>query len=747
MRVVKGAYFGRYGRVERLTTAKVEITFDDGRNAMINQNSVELLSNSVDQSIKPANNGAAVAVKQERICPGSPTSTAAVDIHMSPSKLLLEKDYNLSSLKLNELKYLIDSESLAVAKNVGGSSGRTKQDISNDIILARMQNKSDDHARVRCHERSVGTGAGAGAVRCSTAYTTTQPHSRLQPCAQPLSAKEDVARLVSLPTPVCQLPMQAESDGCDNILAKEIFLPPTKMKSTFFSSYFGQVPIIKQYNLPKGKNSQLQLPPVVIEQQGYRYELVSIKVEDDGVEFFGGAKKCIQCHYALVSSPRESQPAINLERELEAIADFASIRTARKAASRLELLLSPADSKLAPRQLRTENFEIIAEPMSSITEESMGDGCGFIGDEMLRMILTEKGRLNVTSRAAVQVRIFAPHLGIFKGLLVRKPGIQKIQLVMSMRKVGPTRLPHNDDNDWATVVVLKTAPSANNIALGKYLISGIEPCKSFKPKKLSDMVVKLWTALGVPSVVAADYIDRKYPNHAWLMGVADPTGELPAGTIIVPGLPVDSLDIDNVFVTRSPCGIRASDGRMLPLLKAWPDVMTKASWEWLNSLPFGVIVFSTAGGANRPPIPAICASGDLDGDLYLVCWQKDILQYIVERPPFYTKPEQKEEIVRNEWAEQIAAGASDVSGQKGEEPKLKGWLDQARDHMRDPQTLKLSVAYGVLYKEMEKYQKVGGMDDERALECGRAYLQALDNGKHGGIIDVPECVAQKLGVI
>jgi len=34
-----------------------------------------------------------------------------------------------------------------------------------------------------------------------------------------------------------------------------------------------------------------------------------------------------------------------------------------------------------------------------------------------------------------QVRVFIPSMGVFKGVLMRKPGITKIQLTPSMRKV------------------------------------------------------------------------------------------------------------------------------------------------------------------------------------------------------------------------------------------------------------------------------------------------------------------------
>jgi hypothetical protein len=49
-----------------------------------------------------------------------------------------------------------------------------------------------------------------------------------------------------------------------------------------------------------------------------------------------------------------------------------------------------------------------------------------------------------------------------------------------------------------------------------------------------------------------------------------------------------------IFITRSPC-VKPTDGRMLPLVSERPDAMSEQTWEWLVSLPFGAVLFSTAG--------------------------------------------------------------------------------------------------------------------------------------------------------
>ena len=75
------------------------------------------------------------------------------------------------------------------------------------------------------------------------------------------------------------------------------------------------------------------------------------------------------------------------------------------------------------------------------TPENKTMGCGFIPPNMLVELLAY-GSLgsgkNVLDCMAVQIRIISPFLGTFKGMLIKKEGISKIQLPSSMKKVGPS---------------------------------------------------------------------------------------------------------------------------------------------------------------------------------------------------------------------------------------------------------------------------------------------------------------------
>ena len=81
------------------------------------------------------------------------------------------------------------------------------------------------------------------------------------------------------------------------------------------------------------------------------------------------------------------------------------------------------------------------------------------------------------------------------------------------------------------------------------------------------------------------------------------------------------------LVTRNPC-THPGDIRLLKAVKR----------KELSHL-FNVVVFSSKG--NRP-VCNMMAGGDLDGDVYFVCWDKLILQSIkpenIVEPATYLKP-------------------------------------------------------------------------------------------------------------
>jgi RNA dependent RNA polymerase len=115
------------------------------------------------------------------------------------------------------------------------------------------------------------------------------------------------------------------------------------------------------------------------------------------------------------------------------------------------------------------------------------------------------------------------------------------------------------------------------------------------------------------------------------VGVVDPTGKLPPGTIFVSGCGVVEEEngmsprkmwTDSIFITRFPC-TSPRDGIVVDAVRSQPSQMSLDEWNFLKELPFGLVVFSTTGD-----LPARTADGDLDGDLYLILFDDELLKCI-----------------------------------------------------------------------------------------------------------------------
>ena len=115
-------------------------------------------------------------------------------------------------------------------------------------------------------------------------------------------------------------------------------------------------------------------------------------------------------------------------------------------------------------------------------------------------------------------------------------------------------------------------------------------------------------------------------DHATLIGVSDPTGLIRQGCVYLTGfgceLPAE------VFVTVTPSG-EANDGIVVPVDHDLPSGVK----SYLDNLSFGAIVFAL--GDDHTLIPPELDDGDLDGDLFLVLWNRDLILMIQdsEGPP------------------------------------------------------------------------------------------------------------------
>ncbi|CAM9259986.1 unnamed protein product, partial [Ectocarpus fasciculatus] len=476
-------------------------------------------------------------------------------------------------------------------------------------------------------------------------------------------------------------------------------------------------------------NAAARRPDASFEQFGCRYSLAGVKKRDEGMTFNGINKECFDFTYVMTSGPPDVRE-ISLARELEKVADFASIKSSRKLAARLELLHSASLASCLPRRLSADDFEIIDEEISDITQEYMGDGCGFIGEKQLYELVGG----SVDKLLSIQVRVFSPKLGVWKGMLCKKPNIDKIQLTPSMRKVKPSIVASPDVN-WASLIVVRSNPSSSSTEVGK-VFAGCEMSSSFERKRMSKMIKNLMIGLGCPKYVVATHAMKTNPDNCWLVGLADPTYCLPPGHIFVTGF--KSIiswstfgDQNQIFVTRSPCVLK-EHGRMLPAVVSRPHNMPKETWDWLLGLPFGAILFSTAG--KGVPLAATCASGDLDGDLYMTCWDKTILRHINPcEPPVPV----------------VRVGAAIVApNHETETYRNPNWLKDVQCHLTDNALNSEYALIGKLYRQMEKVAQISelGMSDPDYISYANAYISAIDHGKHDLDVPLPEHLRSAVGL-
>jgi hypothetical protein len=374
------------------------------------------------------------------------------------------------------------------------------------------------------------------------------------------------------------------------------------------------------------KNIKLPHPIGIIERTfdlgGCAYHLVATKHEkrENRKPIFSdalsGPKGYVKAFYVADD---------DLEDTLNNLGNLKALPTA-KAISRLELMVSPAarstDKSPLAWMLPRGNFKVIEES----NEEYMG--CGFIPPSLMK-------QLGGPGAVAAQIRVFSRSLGWFKGMVVAKVGATQIELPPSMQKVEPSHNCHDDEDVF--VLFNRLFPSKSNENMDRWLNPYLA-CPSQSSMKhlggLKAMGLNLLLMKGVPRNVVEEYANRSqgdYEHRTWsfVVGVADPTGSLPPGSVFITGLGVHhSGSSRNVFVTRFPC-TQASDGKLLPQVNRKPPSMTTQHWEHLYNIHFGLVVF----GPPKPgesQIPLQIADGDLDGDLYLVIWDQQLLSFMTD---------------------------------------------------------------------------------------------------------------------
>ena len=144
--------------------------------------------------------------------------------------------------------------------------------------------------------------------------------------------------------------------------------------------------------------------------------------------------------------------------------------------------------------------------------------------------------------------------------------------------------------------------------------------------------------------------------------------------------------------------------------------MSPTDWAFLSGQKFGSCTFRSGPES----IPMACAKGDLDGDLYVICWDESIIEHLSRRTEL----------------EPFVPGRAQARKRDASD----GWLGRAQAHLRDPITLQEGKEIGRYYTAWQKAVKAagpGGVADADAIALGEAFAQTLERGKHGGVINLP----------
>lgn len=453
------------------------------------------------------------------------------------------------------------------------------------------------------------------------------------------------------------------------------------------------------------------------------YDLYFADVGEDTSGFSRFKKKKVTAYYVYSDNLREHE---------ELLADFGSLPP-HKVWARRKLLFSPA-TKLG------DKYAIKAINANDLTMvDDLGTaGCGFISEPYLENLLgNNKAAKNALG---VQVRIFVPTKGIFKGVLIRKRNLQEpIQLNDSLQKVGPSRKSNASDTGW--IVITRTFPSTGNHTFSR-VFKNKEEHQKLKPLpklvsfgrelqkeqsfKISPMYQTVMESLGVSASTLQQYINdyKKNPEkiqHTHLVGMADPTNQLPPNTVFITG--IKGFEIDEIFVTRSPC-MERKDGRVVRVVATKPGRMNIDYWDWLQNLSFGAMIYANPAPGDRP-LPELIADGDLDGDLYFVCWNRILLTQM-NPIPFHN--------------DELVAELETEAKSKKYDPE---WFDRTQRFLAKAPTLHAGIDE-LVGRFHNLWKEINDITDANAISFSSASKQALDLKTHGGLISLPRNLWDKV---
>jgi hypothetical protein len=436
-----------------------------------------------------------------------------------------------------------------------------------------------------------------------------------------------------------------------------------------------------------------------------KFFLAAMKVHQDD--------KTVTCAYLRANSHRQ------VASRLLQLGAFDKL-IPRKVAARLELLLSSASSSsTSTSAMETNNVDdvdvdgfhihssLTASDFSFIPEAG-NVGCGFIPSSKIQELLGGEDNSMATEDVfAIQVRIAIPTMGIFKGVLMEKQGIDKIQLPPSMKKVEASA--NSDDPDSSAFLIINQSgvyPYATRIQRGE--------CGFHQARPFPEMAKWMLIQKGVSN----SYLCQDNRCHDTCKGVADPTDAIPSGCIFLTGIQQhhDSFP-DRLVISRYPM-TEASDGRVVPIVKEKPAAMSTSDWEFLSKKKFGAVLFG-APPPGQPSMPETIAQGDLDGDDYFICWDPIIVQdALIGDPPV------------------IASKNNNSRRATPPDEEDDSWWIRTVEFMVDMESRKRSQRLiSALHTMWRKRLKEGMQQESRIF--GRAFKESIDVTKHGGKVALP----------
>lgn len=230
------------------------------------------------------------------------------------------------------------------------------------------------------------------------------------------------------------------------------------------------------------------------------YHLIVSKQKEKSLQTSLFERSSKNWYVAYYIGGKHFSTADDVKKMLEKLGDFSKIALQPgKICSRLELLVSPSCSHCPIFTNSSKDFELIEENQHvgkinndtnckcSLLSQSqkhffVPKGCGFAPPSFFDKVMNVSRYPSKKNTTALQIRIFCSSLGWFKGMLMKKENIGKVQLPTSMLKVGKSL--HSIGDDDAYIVIKQCFPSKTSSAFeselegkrsSKSLIQSIKP--------------------------------------------------------------------------------------------------------------------------------------------------------------------------------------------------------------------------------------------------------------------------------